>query len=375
MKPEGPPRKRPRSGAEAAEVVASAPGRAGILGNPTDGYGGTVISCSIPQRATVTLRAADRLRATVHLSPPAGSASADGPREKSLVLAAPQDLQLRGDEFDVVRAVARFLGRHRLTAEVDIRTEVPVQCGLAGSTAILSSLLAGALRLLGLEPHPRHPQYRYLLAEMVRSVELHFLKVQCGYQDQYMTVFGGLNCMEFRGKEHYRTLQQELFATVEPLGDLVGKLPVVVVSTGLRRVSGHILKPVRERWLEGDPVVRRGYRRIAELARRGKRALLSRDWRTLAGLMNQNHSIQQQVGASGEAMDEAIEVARGAGAWGAKLAGAGGGGSIILLHPEFGDSSAQALPTHPVVGAVVARYPGARLIVPTPQPGVTCQAR
>jgi len=373
VKSEGPPRKRPRSGAEAAEVVASAPGRAGILGNPTDGYGGTVISCSIPQRATVRLRPAGRLRATVHLNPPPGSASAEAPREKSLVLGGRGDLQLRGDEFDVVRAVVRFLGRHRLTAEVDIRTEVPVQCGLAGSTAILTSLLAGALRLLRLEPHPEHPHYRYLLAEMVRSVELHFLKVQCGYQDQYMTVFGGLNCMEFRGKEYYRTLQEEPFATVEPLGHLLRRLPLVVISTGLRRVSGHILKPVRERWLEGDPVVRRGYRRITELARRGKRALLSRDWRTLAGLMNENHSIQQQVGASGEAIDEAIDLARRAGAWGAKLAGAGGGGSIILLHPEFAEGSAEALRTHPIVEAVMARYPAARLIVPTPQPGVTCQ--
>ena len=51
------------------KVLASAPGRAGILGNPTDGYGGAVMSCSLAERASVTLAGSDVLRATVHLAP------------------------------------------------------------------------------------------------------------------------------------------------------------------------------------------------------------------------------------------------------------------------------------------------------------------
>ena len=49
------------------KVLASAPGRAGILGNPTDGYGGAVMSCSLAERASVTLAGSEVLRATVHL--------------------------------------------------------------------------------------------------------------------------------------------------------------------------------------------------------------------------------------------------------------------------------------------------------------------
>jgi galactokinase/mevalonate kinase-like predicted kinase len=269
--------------------------------------------------------------------------------------------------------VVRFLGRDGFAADIDISTEVPLRSGLAGSTAVLASLLGGALLLSGRDPQPDHPQYRYLLAEMVRTVELHFLEVQCGYQDQYMTVFGGLNYMDFRGKELYRTLDREPFATIEPLGHLLNGLPFVIISTGQERVSGAVLKPVRERWLEGDPVVRRGYREIAELASLGKRALLAQDWRTFAQLMNQNHSIQQQVGASGELIDEAVDLALRAGAWGAKLAGAGGGGSIILLHPDFLGQSAEALAGHPIASALLAKYPRGSLIAPRPSPGVTCQ--
>ena len=42
-------------------ITATAPGRAGIIGNPTDGYGGTMIACSIKNRAKVTIEKADHL--------------------------------------------------------------------------------------------------------------------------------------------------------------------------------------------------------------------------------------------------------------------------------------------------------------------------
>ena len=42
-------------------VVASAPGRCGIVGNPTDMYGGTVVSCTVPMRAFVSIEPASEL--------------------------------------------------------------------------------------------------------------------------------------------------------------------------------------------------------------------------------------------------------------------------------------------------------------------------
>ncbi len=43
------------------EVVCSAPGRAGIIGNPADMYGGAVLSCSVGMRARVTVTPAPYL--------------------------------------------------------------------------------------------------------------------------------------------------------------------------------------------------------------------------------------------------------------------------------------------------------------------------
>ncbi len=324
-------------------IEASAPGRCGILGNPTDGYGGCVISCSLKQRARVVLTTpSDALTATV-----AG---------KTATLRDRADFTLKDDYFDCVRAVISYLRRYDLRFHVDVSTEVPVNAGLAGSTAVLVSLLTAALKLLGREHH------RHYLAEMLRTIELNYLKIQCGYQDQYMSVFGGLNYMDFRGKELYRDLEGELYATVEPLGAFVKELPFVVVHTGVKRVSGAILRPIRERWEEGDREVREGYDRIARLAQRGKRAILDGDWPTVARLMNENHRIQQRLGASGIENDRLIDVALRNGALAAKLAGAGGGGTILALtfDPDRAISALKA------EGA-------AEVIHPIPSPGVTCE--
>jgi galactokinase/mevalonate kinase-like predicted kinase len=162
---------------------------------------------------------------------------------------------------------------------------------------------------------------------------LNYLKVVCGYQDAYMCTFGGLNYMDFGGKQFYRHAEAELFATVEPLADYVPTLPFVLGFTGVQHASGEVHKPIRERWLEGEAAVVEGYRRITGIARMGKKALIMENWRMLGRLMNENHAIQRDLGGSGESNERLIAAALEAGALGAKLAGAGHGGTIIALWP------------------------------------------
>jgi galactokinase/mevalonate kinase-like predicted kinase len=200
-----------------------------------------------------------------------------------------------------------------------------MQSGLAGSTALLVAMTRAVLAWLGRTPH------LYLVAETARFIELNYLEVVCGYQDAYMTTFGGLNYMDFRGKQFYRTLEAELFGAVEPLGGYAPALPFLLAYTGVQHHSGEVHKPLRERWLEGDIEVVRAYERITELARQGKRALLTADWPALAACMNENHTIQRALGGSGDHNERLIQAALAAGAPAAKLAGAGGGGTIIAL--------------------------------------------
>jgi len=295
-------------------IRTSAPGRCGIIGNPTDMYGGSVLSCSIPRRATVTVTEADTLILET-------GGERFYPRDRT-------DFHIRGDRFDIPRAVLSHLHLHHARLHIQYQSDIPYQAGLSGSTALVCATLWAILRYLQVNHH------RYYFAELARYIELNRMGIVCGYQDAYMVTFGGMNYMEFRDKEFYRTVAEEPYATIEPLDGRVPAVPLIVAHTGVQRLSGGVHKPIRERWLEGEPAVVEGYLRIGRLARQGKRACLDGDWEKLGWLMNENHAIQRDLGGSGPENERLIRVALDAGALGAKLAGAGSGGTIIALHPD-----------------------------------------
>ena len=222
----------------------------------------------------------------------------------------------------------RYFKLYDLKAKIAIDTTIPEQAGLAGSTAVIAAVLAAVSTYIGKSFN------RYFLAELNRTIELNYMKCQCGYQDAYMTTFGGLNYLDFRGKEYYKDLHNEQYATVENLAEYVTDLPLVVAHTGIKHHSGQFHKPLRERWLEGDPAVVKAYEDITAIAREGKKAIINGDWDQLGYLMNENHRIQNSIADSGEQNNYMIRIARENGALGAKLAGSGGGGTIIALTLE-----------------------------------------
>jgi len=292
----------------------SAPGRCGIVGNPSDMYGGTVLSCSIDRRAQVTIQPADALILATN--------------GEEFVVSSPEDIELRGDRFDIARCILDYFRDESLKCRISYRSDVPMKAGLASSTALTVAMLYAILRYMGIERN------RYQVAELARYIELNHLRIICGYQDAYMCTFGHLNYLDFRGKEFYLRATEELYGTVERLDEYVPQLPFVLAHTGVTHSSDAVHRPLRERWLEGDREVREGYIEIGRLAREGKRALLAADWQRLGRLMNENHAIQRDLGGSGGANERMLQVALDHGALGAKLAGAGDGGTIIALNPH-----------------------------------------
>ena len=330
-------------------IVFCAPGRAGILGNPSDMYGGSVISCSLEQRAYATV-AGNRSRGkgpNLLLEICGESQAGD----------AISDLRMNGSTTDVAVAIFRFFDRcrksprgreakfltgigadqalsqikklpDRLGIRVRAKTDIPLKAGQAGSTAILVTILAAILGRLSIQLS------LYQLAETARFIEATQLKVTCGFQDAYMTTFGKLNYLDFRGKESLAQRPGEPFATVEDLSDRVGELPLVWAHTGIQRDSSSVHSPIRKRWEHGVKRIVDSYERMAKLTRLGKKALLAGDLKLLGHYMNLNHAITRNLGGSLEPNERLIDAALRAGAWGAKLAGAGGGGTVIALHRD-----------------------------------------
>lgn len=273
------------------KIAASAPGRCGIVGAPSDIYGGHVVSSSVPMRAwcRLTFGAGARL-----------------PEERRL--------------WDA--ATARFPVEECV---VEWNSDVPRSSGLAGSTALLAATLACVLRARNEPPELQTEDGRLRFAELVRDVEFKEAGVVCGYQDAYMAVFGGIQSMDFAGKH---PIDSGPFADVKPL---TADLPFVLVTTGVERLSGSVHGPIRDRWLRGDPEVRNAIARIAELGRAGAESLAQGDWATLGLQLDENQALIRSMGGSGEAIDQLIRHCKDCGALGARLAGAGMGGTVIAL--------------------------------------------
>jgi galactokinase/mevalonate kinase-like predicted kinase len=324
-------------------IIATAPGRCGIIGNPSDMYGGCVLSCTVQERAACTL------------TNPTGALTLSNEDERAEIHAR-DDLALQGDKLDVARAALTYFQIDPAATRfaLHLSTTIPMRAGMAGSTALLAAIVGALDAYLGLDRTP------YALAETTRKVEARVMRIVCGLQDQHMAVFGGLNFLDFYGKEMLDQRDDEPLGTIEPLAAFASDPPLLLAHTGVQHDSGAVHRSPRERWLAGEPLVRKTYVRLAELARRGKRAFLEKDWPTLGALMNENHALVSELGGSGPANDHLIETARLAGAWGAKLAGAGGGGTIIALtdDPER-------------TGAALLAAGAECLMVPKPQPGLT----
>ena len=278
----------------ARRIVCSAPARANLIGNPSDQYGGSTLGVSLPLRAWAALDAAAPGRIT----------------------GAPE----------IARAVLAHLEVVEPDFGIRLATEIPRQSGIAGSTALVVALVRAVLAW------QRRTLPLHALAELARAVERERMDVQCGFVDQYLCTFGGLRHVDLRGKRFDGT--DGPFATVEDLAPHVGELPFVLAYTGVRHSSDSVHRPIRARWLAGEARVVAAYERVAEIGVLGKSALQRGDWAGLGRLMNENHAIQRGLGGSGPANEALIEAALAAGAPGAKLAGAGGGGTIVALWLE-----------------------------------------
>jgi galactokinase/mevalonate kinase-like predicted kinase len=191
----------------------------------------------------------------------------------------------------------------------------------------------------------------YVLAELAQRVEAKELGIACGFADRYVPLFGGVAYLDYRGKLHHKGVFREPYVTYERLDKWVDDLPLVAASTGIQRDSGDVHGRMRPRYLEEyDAWVGRGGETPPmvnfmtdawETAWRGKIALLESDWATFGALMNENHRLVNEMMAycsfedgAGWANNLLIETALSNGALGAKLTGAGSGGSVFALtHP------------------------------------------
>jgi len=263
-------------------------------------------------------------------------------------------------ESAAIAALCRYvpgLGDAIATRPPAIRTwtDVPASSGLGGSSVLLLAVLAGLRAFYALDARRWND---YALAEIAQRAEEHDLGVVCGFADRYAPLFGGIAYVSYHGKLWHAPLGEEPYATYERLDDRAPALSFVVATTGVTRDSGAVHGPMRARYLEerrrGDGPLVALARLMGETAWRGKIALLAHDFAELGRQIDHNQEhIDEMMAACGFSTGAGAEVrdlvaaAKRAGALGAKLTGAGGGGAIFALPPpDQSERIADALRAH-----------------------------
>lgn len=119
---------------------------------------------------------------------------------------------------------------------------------------------------------------------------------------------------------------------IEPLN--LKSLPLIVGYTGVKADTATIVKEVKTRFENKQEELTKIYDGIEKIVEQARTAFKENDYKKIGELMNQNQTYLEQLGVSTNKLSSMINASRNAGAYGAKLSGAGGGDCMIALAPE-----------------------------------------
>ena len=108
-------------------------------------------------------------------------------------------------------------------------------------------------------------------------------------------------------------------------------IPFLVALSGKEGLTAKTVGRVRTAWKQNRKLYERIFDEIDTLALQSVSAIADGDLNRLGELMNINHGLLNALQVSTPALEQMVDIARKAGALGAKLTGGGGGGSILVL--------------------------------------------
>ncbi|NUC71287.1 mevalonate kinase [Haloterrigena sp. SYSU A558-1] len=294
-------------------AVSSAPGKVYLFGEHAVVYGEPAVPCAIELRARVDVeqRADSKLRVhaedlsldgfTVeYAGEPEGRPDVDV--SESLLNAA------MGYVDSAIEQVRSVTGEDDVGFDVTIESDIPLGAGLGSSAAVAVAAIDAGTRELGTTLEIDD------LAERAYRTEHEVQGGQASRADTFCSATGGAVRVE---GDDCRSLEAP-------------ELPIVIGFDGGAGDTGELVAGVRGLREEYD-FAADTVEAIGDIVRRGEDALAAGDIEELGRLMDFNHGLLSALGVSSRTLDSMVWAARDAGAMGAKLTGAGGGGCIVSL--------------------------------------------
>lgn len=274
---------------------------------------GAVINTTISLYSHATLRVRDDDSVAIHS------------RDIGQSLAAPNlaaALEQKGP-FGLIQALLKAV-QPEFGFELYLDSEFPMGSGLGGSSVVSAAVL-GCFNQFRRDRWDLHE-----LAELAFLAERLYLGVAGGWQDQYASVFGGFNFMEFRMDQnivHPLRIHQDVLLELEE--------SLVLCDTGSAHDSGDIHLDQREAMQREH--VRRMAQANVELVYRMRNHLLRGRLLEFGRTLHEAWQLKRQLSnkISNQKLDTLYDMALHNGAVGGKLLGAGGGGFFIFYAPPF----------------------------------------
>ncbi|ELY83267.1 mevalonate kinase [Natrinema gari] len=296
-------------------TLSSAPGKVYLLGEHAVVYGEPTVLCAIEQRARVGVQRRDdgKLRVNAEdLSLNGFTVEYDGTADEGPDIDVSESLldAAMGYVDGAIEQVRDVTGNDEVGFDVTIESDIPLGAGLGSSAAVVVAAIDAATRELGVTLEIDE------LAERAYRTEYQVQNGQASRADTFCSATGGAVRVE---GDDCRSLAAP-------------DLPIVIGFDGGAGDTGQLVAGVRtlrdEYGFAADTI-----EAIGDVVRNGEAALADGDLEELGRLMNFNHGLLSALGVSSRSLDTMVWAARDAGAYGAKLIGAGGGGCIAALDP------------------------------------------
>lgn len=297
-------------------ITQKAYARAGLVGNPSDGYFGKTISFIIRDfHAQVVLFESPELHLEMNERDEAMFESIDELARKVRQFGYYGGIRLlkacckRFFEYCTKHGIEL----HGRNFTLRYSSNVPPQVGMAGSSAIITACWRALTQFYGVEI-PKH-----LVPSLVLSVENDELGIPAGLQDRVIQTYEGVVFMDFN-RGHVEKMGYGIYEELDP-----ALLPPVYVAytTNLSEGTEVFHNDIRGRWNRGERDVVSAMYHWAGLAQRVRDMIVAGDGAKIGPLLNENFDLRRRLYRISAGNIDMVETARSVGA-SAKFTGSGG---------------------------------------------------
>lgn len=228
-----------------------------------------------------------------------------------------------GGELKHAEAAFQYIGI-KSGYSVFMASQVPAGTGLGSSSAVAVALVKGLSTLNG------RSLSKAQLAAAACEIELKLLQMPIGRQDQYASAFGGINAIHFSSAG----VRVEVLELSDKTLDLLQK-STMLFYTGSAHDSSAILRDLQARIKDPRRSNLDSLHAIKRSAEMVRDALLAGEVERIGPILDHAWLAKKNLsdGITNPAIDTAYASACAAGALGGKIAGAGGGGFLMLICP------------------------------------------